>query len=149
MPLRALLAALVLASCGAAVSSVGPNTIVNGWAIGDASACAGDESVVCAAFIEVATERLGGRDVGHASIVSAVVHAEGLYPNLDGDLGPVFRSGMGGFCCVVLFQLADGTYRGIGVGRVPTQANQPPYTFDIGPERRDEHTDTRTPAPTI
>jgi hypothetical protein len=75
-----------------------------------------------------------------------VVHGEGLYPNLDGEPGQVFYGG-GGPSGVVLFQLADGTYRAIGVGQVPSQ--HVVFPIDRGPGVRQEHTEFRPPAPTI
>ena len=139
----AMLTAAVLSGCG--VYEVGPNTIVNGWSIGEESPCeAGCEDVISAA-----TERLAGRDPLHAPIIRTTLHAEGLYPNDDGDLGQIFRSGMGGFSGVVLFQLGDGTYRAIGYGRLPPHLGSKPTTRDFGPERRPGRTDHGIPFPTV
>jgi hypothetical protein len=83
-------------------------------------------------MIEVATARLDERDPGHAPIVEASVHVEGMYPNDDGSMGEVIRSG--GPPKVVLFVLADGSRRAIGVKYV--LGADTPTTYDHGPERR-------------
>jgi len=146
-PLVALLLLAALAACNGGVTSVGPNTVVNGWSIGDLGSCG--QPAACAELIDAASAGLDVREPGHPAVVTATYHGEGLYPNLDGDLGQIFRSGMGGLNGVVLFLLADGTYRAIGVRRLPPHLGERPITFDYGPERREEHTDLRPPAPTI
>ena len=95
-------------------------------------------------MIEVATKRLDQRDGGHAAVVQVSVHAEGLYPNEDGDMGQLFRSG--GFPTVIVFVLADGSRRAIGVKYVLN--DEVPTTYDHGPERREGHTNQQAPAPT-
>ena len=145
--LVAVLSLAALAGCNAGVTSVGPNTVVNGWSIGDLGGCA--QPGACAKLIDAARAGLDAREPGHPAVVTATYHGEGLYPNLDGDLGQIFRSGAGGFTGVVLFLLADGTYRAIGVGQLPPHLGERPLTFDYGPERRDEHTEHQPPAPTI
>jgi hypothetical protein len=130
---------LVIAGCGA--TAVGENSIVNGWSIGPEASCGAD----CAEVIAVATERLSGRDPGHPPILGTTIHAEGLYPNRDGDLGQIFRSGMAGFSGVVLFHVADGSYRAVGYGRLPPHLGDKLITFDFGPERRPGRTEPHQP----
>jgi hypothetical protein len=144
-----LLAAVVMATgvaaChGGAVSSVGPNTLVDDWSIGEPLPCAGDQVDLCAAAVDVATGQLEGGS--RARIVETVVHAEGLYPNLDGDLGMIYRGGPG-VCCVVLFKLTDGSYRAVGIANnYPSTPG--PYALEHGPGVRQEHTDFQPPGPT-
>ncbi len=137
----ALLAAVALGAC---TSHEGPNGQVDGWSIGEAAQCRGDDSR-CRAMIQIATERLAGRDFGHAAIVRTTLHQEGLYPNRDGELGQIFYSG--GPPTIVVFQLADGSRRAIGVKYV--LRDEIPSAFDRGPERRPGRGADGTPAPTI
>jgi hypothetical protein len=117
---------------------------VDGWSIGEGGPCpAGDPR--CAQMIEVATRRLADRDPAHPLILQVTMHAEGLYPNDDGELGQVFRSG--GFPSVVVFQLADGSRRAIGVKYV--LRDDIPTAYDYGPERRQGRGGDGVPAPTI
>jgi hypothetical protein len=136
-----LLAAVALAAC--ATSHEGPNGQVDGWSIGKVAQCQGDDAR-CRAMIQVATERLASRDPSHAQIVQATLHEEGLYPNRDGELGQIFRSG--GFPSIVLFHLADGSRRAIGVKYV--LRDDIPTTYDHGPERRPGRGADGPPAPT-
>jgi hypothetical protein len=96
-------------------------------------------------MVEVATKSLASRDLGHAQILQATLHDEGLYPNRDGELGQVFRSG--GPPAVVLFLLADGTYRAIGVKYV--LQDEIPSAYEYGPGRRPGRGGGGAPAPTI
>ena len=96
-------------------------------------------------MIEVATTRLASRDLFHAPVLETTLHEEGLYPNRDGELGPVVRSG--GSPMIVLFQLADGTYRAIGVKYV--LRDEIPSAFEYGPKRRPGRGGGGAPAPTI
>jgi hypothetical protein len=96
-------------------------------------------------MVEVATGRLDDRDPGHAPIVQVSVHAEGMYPNDDGEMGQLFRSG--GFPTIVVFVLADGSRRAIGVKYVLN--DDVPTAFDHGPERRPGRGGDGAPAPTI
>lgn len=86
-------------------------TLVDDWSVGTERSCAGDE---CVPAIDAATEGLAGRDPGHPAVVRVTVHDDGLYPCRNtNDLIQVFRSG--GFPTIVLFELADGSRRAIGV----------------------------------
>jgi hypothetical protein len=96
-------------------------------------------------MVEVATKRLAERDAGHAAIVQVSVHVEGMYPNDDGSMGEVIRSG--GPPEVVVFVLADGSRRAIGVKYVLN--DDIPTTYDHGPERRGGRGGDGAPAPTI
>jgi hypothetical protein len=138
----AVLAVVALAAC--ATSHEGPNGQVDGWSIGEVAQCQGGDAP-CRLMVQVATERLASRDLGHAHIVQATLHEEGLYPNRDGELGQIFYSG--GSPSVVLFQLADGSRRAIGVKYV--LRDEIPTTYDHGPERRPGRGADGTPAPTI
>ena len=123
-----LLASVLLVACGAG----GTNGQVDGWSIGEEMACAPADAQ-CQKMIVVATERLDGRDPGHPPVVHLSVHAEGMYPNEVGDgMGLVYRSG--GFPTIIVFVLADGSRRAIGVKYV--LRDDIPTAFDHGPERR-------------
>ena len=140
-------AAVAIAGCGpSGAAVVTENSVVNGWSIGTEWTCT--PKTGCAELIQAATEELAARDPGHLPIARATVHGEGLYPNRDGDLGRIIRSGGGGFLGVVLFEMADGSYRAIGVGRLPPHLNSRPRTYDFGPERRPGRTENGPPAPT-
>ena len=123
-----LLASVLLAACNAG----GVDGQVDGWSIGEEMACAPADAQ-CQKMIEAATERLDGRDPGHAAVVRVSVHAEGMYPNEPGPgMGMIIRSG--GFPTIIVFVLADGTRRAIGVKYV--LRDDFPTTYDRGPERR-------------
>ena len=123
-----LLATLVVAGC----NSGGLAGQVDGWSIGEAVACTPADGR-CQQMIEVARKRLDDRDAHHPPIVQVSVHEEGMYPNEDGDgMGRVYRSG--GFPTIIVFVLADGTRRAIGVKYVLN--DDVPTTYDHGPERR-------------
>jgi hypothetical protein len=124
-----LLASLVLAACylGAVAGQV------DGWSIGEPVACAPTDAR-CQQMIEVATKRLDDRDSGHPPVTQVSVHAEGMYPNTDGGgMGLVIRSG--GPPTIIVFVLADGSRRAIGVKYVLN--DDVPTTYDHGPERRE------------
>lgn len=139
---RAVLALLIVVAL-AGCRQIGPNSRVDGWSLGEAATC-GVGHDDCAEMIEVATEVLAGRDRGHALILEATVYTEGLYPNDAGVLAPIWRSG--GFPSVVLFLLADGSHRAIGVKYVLNDDR--PIAFEHGPERREGGGGDEAPAPT-
>lgn len=123
-----LLASVVLAGCAFG----GVNGQVDGWSIGKQMPCPAADAR-CQKMIEVATNRLDGRDGLHPAVVQVTVHEEGMYPNEDGNgMGMVYRSG--GFPTVIVFVLADGSRRAIGVKYVLN--DDVPTTYDRGPERR-------------
>jgi hypothetical protein len=122
----ALLASTLLLGCYAA----GVAGQVDGWAIGEATPC-GPNDARCLRMIEVATTRLDERDLDHPPIVQVSVHAEGVYPDDDGDMARITRSG--GSTTVIVFTLADGSRRAIGVKYVLRA--EIPTTYDHGPER--------------
>jgi hypothetical protein len=137
----ALLALVAIAGC---IGSGPPVNMVDGWSIAEGRPClAGDAK--CLAMVEVATTSLAGRDPGHPPIDRVSLHAEGLYPDGDGVLGQIIRSG--GPPSVVVFQLTDGTRRAIGVKYV--LRDEFPTAFEYGPERRPGRGGGGPPAPTI
>lgn len=147
----ALLAACARPGPAGPAGTAGPvteNTVIDGWSIGPAGACS--EPGRCEELVEAATDALEARDPGHPTIDSATFHQEGLYPDDNGVLGQIFRSGAGGFVGVVLFDLSDGSHRAIGVGQLPPHLGERPYTYPLGPERRPGRSDPNaTPVPTI
>ena len=105
--LRGLLSvALALAACG----PLGPNAVVDGWPVGNEYVCSESR---CAPVIDFAIDGLAIRDPGHAPIVSATLHELGELIGLDGR--PELLVFSGGPPSVVLFLLADGSHRAIGV----------------------------------
>jgi hypothetical protein len=142
--LGVVVALLVLAALAGCTGAGLGDSLVDDWSIGEGHACASDDAR-CLAMVEVATKALAGRDAGHAPILQATLHEEGLYPNRDGELGQVFRSG--GPPAVVLFQLADGTHRAIGVKYVLN--DDIPTAYEYGPGRRPGRGGGGAPAPTI
>ena len=98
--------ALVLVACG----PFGPSPLVDGWPIGDEYACS---DPACAPFMEIAIDGLEDRDAGHAPIARATLHELGVLIGDDGK--PVLLVYSGGQPSVVLFELADGSTRAIGV----------------------------------
>ena len=125
--LTGLLASLLLAACN--LGDVKGQ--VDGWSIGEQLACAATDAR-CQQMIEVATKRLDERDSLHPPVAQVSVHAEGMYPNDDGSMGTVIRSG--GPPMIVVFVLVDGTRRAIGAKYVLN--DDVPTAFDHGPERR-------------
>ena len=105
--LRLILSAvLVVAGC----RSTGPIPVVDGWPIGTRFVCSSQQ---CAPYLRIATEGLARRDVGHAPIVEATLHELGEFIGSDGQQKLMVFSG--GTPSVVLFGLADGSHRAIGV----------------------------------
>jgi hypothetical protein len=134
-----LLASLVLAACNLG----GIKGQVDGWSIAEQLPCAATDAR-CQRMIEVATERLNERDPAHPPVAQVSVHAEGMYPNDDGSMGSVIRSG--GPPTIIVFVLTDGTSRAIGVKYVLN--DDLPTAFDRGPERRGGVGGNNAPAPT-
>jgi hypothetical protein len=138
--LTGLLASLALAAC----TLGGVSGQVDGWSIGEQLACAAIDAR-CQQMIAVATKRLADRDAGHPPVAQVSVHAEGMYPNDDGSMGTVIRSG--GPPTIVVFVLVDGSRRAIGVKYVLNA--DVPTAYDHGPERRSGGGGDNAPAPTI
>ena len=115
-------AALAASGC----SSVVPNTIVNGWSVGDVKAC---NDPRCAAQIPVVLAALEELRPNHPALVEMTIHAEGVYPRGDGTAAEPFRSE--GCCDVALFQFADGSIYAIGVGYLAT--SDEPVAVPRGP----------------
>ena len=105
--LATTVALVVVAGCAQATS----DPVVDGWPIGSESDCA---VTPCAAWLAVAHARLDVRDPGHAEIVTATLHSEGVTVGPDGQLQLTTRSG--GCCAVARFVLTDGAVEAIGVG---------------------------------
>jgi hypothetical protein len=126
--LAALAALASLALVWAVAVSSGPTAdpVVDGWPVGDAFTCSNPE---CEALLPVAQAQLDTRDPGHAPVVHATLHHEGVYADASGHLILSVRSG--GCCQVARFELADGTIRAIGVGY--PGISQEPMAFDYGP----------------
>ena len=134
-----LFVGLMVAACNV----VGVAGQVDGWSIAEQMPCAPPDSR-CQKMIEVATKRLDDRDSLHAPVVQVSVHAEGMYPNDDGSMGLVLRSG--GPPTIIVFVLDDGTRRAIGVKYVLN--DEIPTAYDHGPERRGGRGGDGAPAPT-
>ena len=103
---RLLCVALAFTACG----PLGPNPVVDGWPVGNEYACSDPR---CEPFIDVAIDGLAIRDRGHAPIVAATLHELGELLGPDGQ--PEMLVFSGGPPSVVLFLLADGSHRAIGV----------------------------------
>ena len=96
--------------------------VIDGWVVGVERP---DEP----ARIDVATELLANRYPGHAAVVRASVHDEGIYYDKPGQRVLWTRSGS---CCeVVLFELADGSKRAVGTGS--PGISQTVMAFETGP----------------
>jgi len=102
----ALLTALFLTACGPS----GPSPVIDGWPVGHAYVCS---DPACKPYLEIGVDGLAGRDPGHAAIVSVTLHELGVLIGSNGQ--PVLLVYSGGQPSVVLFQLADGSTRAIGV----------------------------------
>jgi hypothetical protein len=116
------MALVVIVGCAQTTS----DPVVDGWPIGPESDCAVSP---CAAWLAVAQARLAERDPGHAEIVKATLHTEGVTVGPDGQLQVTTRSG--GCCAVARFELADGTVEAIGVGT--PGIGEDIRTIDFGP----------------
>ncbi len=103
----AVLLGLVIAGCG----PVAPNTIVNGWSVGEALACTDEH---CLEELRVAETALERQDAGYLPVMSLTIHREGLYPQPDGTM--VAGHSAGGCCRVALFRFLDGSLLAFGVG---------------------------------
>lgn len=139
-----VLVSLLLVACN--IGFRGPvteNVLINGWSVGPEATCTGEWT--CTQLITAATDWWDGQDAFHPQIVAGEVRSEGLYPNRDGDLGQLFRGGASGCCLVVLFQLADGSYRAFGVALLPAHLNAGVLVHDEGPGRRPGRTDPNPP----
>jgi hypothetical protein len=101
---------LTLAIAVAACDLPEPVALVDGWPVGAVYGCSEPR---CEPYIRVAVDGLDGRDAGHAPIIGATLHELGLMVGTDGR--PVSLAYSGGQPSVVLFQLADGSVRAIGV----------------------------------
>ena len=103
----ALGSALSLGGC----SAMAPNSVVNGWSVGDVKTC---NDARCAAQISVVMAAFEEYLPNHAPLTQLTIHEEGGYPRGDGTMAAPFRSG--GCCDVALFQFADGMIYALGVG---------------------------------
>ena len=109
----ALLAAVAIAIGLAGCLATTRAGVVDGWPVGGEYVCAVDR---CQRYVEVAATALDDRDPGHAVIVRATLHDLGTAIGDDGQ--PEVLVFSGGPPTVVLFELADGTARAIGVKMV-------------------------------
>ena len=96
--------------------------VIDGWVVGAARP---DED----AYIDAATKLLASISPGHADIVQASLHNEGVY--YDGDGHQILWTRSGSCCLVVLFELADGSKRAVGAG-LPG-ISQTLTAFETGP----------------
>ena len=120
--IAALAAALGIAvGCGAGAADV-----VDGWPIGPAVNCSGDETASCERLTRAAIDALDRRDLGHPVILRVVLHDEAPAVDVLGNPILMTRSVQ---LLVARFELADGTVRGIGVGESPGE----PVTVEYGP----------------
>jgi hypothetical protein len=125
----ALFGAAMLAGC---VTPLAENQVIDRWSIGQASPCTRGQEL-CAVLLATALEGFNQRDPLHPPVVETAFHAEGLYRHPNGELTPVFRSG--GTISIVVFHLADGSYRAIGVGWLGVgRPPEPPQAFGQGPD---------------
>ena len=81
--------------------------VIDGWVVGAARP---NET----AYVDAATELLASTSPGHAAIVRVSLHNEGVYYDEDGQ--QILWTRSGSCCLVVLFELADGSKRAVGVG---------------------------------
>lgn len=121
--MRLLVTAIVLVAALAGCGSQTGETI-DGWPLGPAAKCSGDQATYCARPIAAAREELDRISPGHAPIVGvelfdeAKVDAQGSFVLVQSVPIDVAR-----------FQLADGSVRAIGVGDTPGG----PYAEAHGP----------------
>ena len=109
---RALSVAIALLTLGC--GALGPSMVVDGWPVGDPFECRLDGE--CEFYVPLATTALDHRDPGHAPIVNVTMNLQAAYRHEDGE----FRLPMcsGGCFVIVLFQLADDSFKAIGAGTV-------------------------------
>lgn len=99
---------LAIVACGAPRS----DPTIDTWPIGASTSDCLRGS--CEVMIDAARVRLDIRNRGHADVVTATIHEVGKFVNAQGQT--VLTNGSGGSPRVVVFELADGTRRAIGVG---------------------------------
>ena len=121
-----VLVAAAVAACG--LAGMEPNTRIDGWSVGESIACEAS-TPDCTVLFPLAIETFDVNEPDHASIVSTSLHEEGLYPNERGELVQIIRSTARMW--VVVFQLADGSRRAIGVANILGD----PTVFWEGPNR--------------
>lgn len=122
----AIVAAIVLAA--AACTTLRESPVVDGWPVGDPLDCTTPRAR-CPELLAEATAGLGRRELGHAPIVRATLHIEGVV--LDDDGNQILWTRSGACCNVALFELEDGSVHAIGVG-YPGIARDP-VAIDYGP----------------
>ena len=107
-----ILLAVALGGCASTRSiPVVNNSLIDGWSVDTTqpAGCAND----CSMYVDKVTAQFDLDAPGHAAVVSATVYREGLYPQTDGKLVNIIRSG-GPFTVVVL-RLADGSIAALGI----------------------------------
>lgn len=106
--LLAFLLALVSGACREDASPV-----IDTWPVGERLDC--DDARTCDELVAVGLVGLTDRDPGHAPVVSARLHHEGVV--VDPSTGHrILMIRSGGCCHVLVVELADGSTRAIGVG---------------------------------
>jgi hypothetical protein len=92
--------------------------VIDTWPIGPEIGCNYEElfpNTSCAEIIAVGHAGLDERNAGHAPVASTEFHERGV--DLDPATGrPAIHIGSGPCCAVLVFRLADGSVRAIGVG---------------------------------
>jgi hypothetical protein len=92
--------------------------VIDSWPIGPKTGCTYEElfpGTSCADIVAVGRAGLDERDPGHAPVASSEFHERGV--DLDPATGrPIVHVGSGPCCAVLVFRLADGSVRAIGVG---------------------------------
>ena len=108
---RGILIGLALGVAMAACRPVS-DPVIDSWPIGaPTSDCVRGS---CEVMIDAAGARLDIRDRGPADVVKVTIHEIGRFVNAQGQV--VLTTSSGGPPRVVVFELADGTRRAIGVG---------------------------------
>ncbi len=133
MALRKSLAILMGLAFGLAIVACGAprsDPTIDSWPIGaPTNDCLRGS---CELMIDTAMARLDIRNRGHADVVTVTIHEIGRVVNAQGQV--ILTTSSGGPPRVVVFELADGTRRAIGVG-YPGISKEPVAmdTFCCGP----------------
>lgn len=105
--------ALAVLLTAAACAPLRESPVVDGWPVGDPLDCT-TSGARCPELLAAATAGLGVRDPGHAPIVQATLHVEGVV--FDDKGNQILWTRSGACCNVARFELADGSVRAMGVG---------------------------------
>jgi len=119
---------LAVALTAVACAAIRESPVVDGWPVGDALDCTTARDR-CPELLVEATAGLDRREPGHAPIVHATLHVEGVV--LDENGNQILWTRSGSCCNVALFELEDGSVHTMGVG-YPGIARDP-VAIDYGP----------------